>query len=300
MTAEFPTYQGFAPIAPSISSGAAELVRLAWTSAPRHCSSGASGCATYHRIRPLLRRLGLAAEPSDQHNFLFSSISAALQDVGPRVLVSGTADDAMAVMVLEAAQSVDKVVALTVLDRCPTPTMLNKAFCDTQDVAATIAVADILDFRATEKFDLIVTHSFLGPFSPSARRRLISVWFDLLKPGGRVATVARLRPDGRVVSFSEDAAAAFAEEVRRRAQAVEEDTGITAAEAANLAMVYARQRSNSYPLYSADDLGDLFATEGFNLLRLDVQDFPGRISGLDGPGLPRPGKYVQVLAGRPD
>ncbi len=272
---------------------------LAWALAPGHCRPGAEGCEDYHRVRPLLRGLGLAAEPDDHRGFLLPAITTALRESGPDVLVSGSADEAMAAMLAEAGRGAGVAPRLTVVDRCDTPLVLNRAWGAANGVSVSAACDDILAFEPQVRFDLVVTHSFLGHFPPRVRSALMSRWFGLLKPGGWLVTVARLRPEGEARAFDPAAADALAAEAARR-MVDQPDIGIPPKEAEAVIRRYAAERSTSYPVTSATGLWALLTGAGFHLRCVAPQQVHGRITGIQGPGLPRGGRYVNIVARRPD
>lgn len=278
-----------------MSRATPSLVRLSWDEAGRHCPGR---CLYYHRIRPLLRRLGLASEPEDHRAFMFPAIVAALGEAGRRVLVSGSADEAMAAMVVEAGQAAGVTPDITVVDLCATPLLLNAAFGAAHGVAIATERSDILGYRSPACFDLIVTHSFLGVFAPAQRRSLMSRWHDLLRPGGRLVTVARLRPRGESRRFSDRAAADLAEEARRRTSSSAATLGLPAHEIAAAVLDYARHRAPSHPLRSLDELSALVSGAGLEPVQVRARNWPARVTGIDGPGLPRGGAYAEVVAER--
>lgn len=273
--------------------------RAAWEQVQALCSECPRGCAAYHRVQPMLRRLGLAAEPNHHRSFFLPAIVAALEEVGPKVLISGSVDEAMVEMVVQAAIEADRKPAITVLDRCATSLAVVRAFARNAPLAIDTVHSDILDYPESRGFDLVVTHSFLGYFAPEKRPELMSRWFDLLRPGGRMVTAARLRPHGEARTFSANSANRFAREVARRAHGYEQETGIPAEELARVAHVYAANRPRSFPLTSVDDLNRLLVRAGFSVRRIAAREMPARVTGIEGPALPREGRYVEVIAERP-
>jgi hypothetical protein len=273
-------------------------VRLAWQQAPLLCRETAAGCETYHRVRPALRRLGLAAEPADQHAFLFPALVDALTRVGPRVLVSGSVDEAMAAMVVAAGAEAGRTADITVLDRCGTPLVVNDAFAAATGAAVSTVRSDIVAFRAAEPFDAVVTHSFLGSIAPARRPHLAANWFALLRPGGCAITVARQRPAGEARAFSPQSGERLAAEVSRRAAACAPDIGIAPDDLAVAARRYAEERRPSYPVRDLDEIVGLLAGVGFRIAHAATRATPGRVVGIEGPGLPRSGTYAEVVAVR--
>lgn len=282
----------------AVKRAALRFARLAWETAPRLCPQAGVGCEAYHRVRPLLRWLGLGAEPNDQHDFLLPALIDALTRAGPRVLISGSADEAMAAMVVEAGAAASRAPIITVLDRCATPLAINEAFAAARGATLSTAQADIIDYQRAESFDVIVTHSFLGQFDAAARTHLIAKWLELLAPGGRAITVVRLRPTSAATSYAGDAGSRLAEEVRRRAAEYVREIGVTPEALADAALEYARRRPPSHPVRDIEELIALFDGAGFSLLHSAIRDWPGRFTGIEGPGLPRRGRYAEIVAER--
>jgi hypothetical protein len=245
-----------------------------------------------------LRRLGLAAEPADQRAFLFPALADAVRRVGPRVLVSGSVDEAMAELVVAAAAEAGRSADITVLDRCGTPLAVNDAFAAEAGAAVATIRSDIVAFRAAAPFDVIVTHSFLGSIAPPRRDELAANWFTLLRPGGCAITVARLRPAGEARAFSAQAGERLAAEVLRRAGDCAADIGIPPDELAAAARRYAGERRASYPVRDLDEIVGLLADAGFRVSHAEMRATPGRVAGIEGPGLPRSGAYAEVVAVR--
>jgi SAM-dependent methyltransferase len=245
-----------------------------------------------------LRWLGLSAEPEDQREFFFPALVEALNRSGPRVLISGSADEAMAALVVEAGKAASTSPIITVLDRCATPLAINASFAEAGGITLSTAQADVTAYSSPGSFDVVVTHSFLGQFDDEARARVVAKWFNVLAPGGRAITVVRLRPEGSAVSFENSTATALADEVRRRAAEHARAIGISPVELADAAQKYALQRSPSHPMRNLEELTALFAKAGFSVLHAATREWPGRLVGIEGPGLPRGGHYAEIVAER--
>lgn len=245
-----------------------------------------------------MRRLGLAAEPEDQRAFFFPALGAALADVGPRVLISGSVDEAMAAMVVEAGAAGSCAPDINVVDRCMTPLIVNQAFARSIRAQLFTARSNILTFRAPDKFDVIATHSFFGSIALTDRPRLAAKWFELLRPGGRVITVTRLRPQGKARSFTGDAPKHLVAEVRRRATQFADEIRIPSDDLAEAVLRYARERASSFAVPALGEVVDLLEAHGFRMLHAATCQIPGRITGIEGPGLPRAGLYAEVIAER--
>src|SRR6185369_1501384 len=109
---------------------------------------------------------------------------------------------------------------ITIVDQCETPLMLNRWYAERAALAITTTRSNLLQYATSTPFDLICTHSLLSELPPARRPALLANWRTLLRPGGCVVTVNRLRPDGgsMPIGFTPDQAAAFVAAVRAKAQ----------------------------------------------------------------------------------
>lgn len=276
------------------------LAAFAWAAAPDLCrQSGGSSCAPYHGLHPTLRRLRLISEPNENRDFLFPHLAQGLSAVGPAVLIAGAADEAMAELVVEAAASVGVTPEITVVDRCETPLAVNRRFGEATGLSLETACHDIATFAPERRYDLIATHSLL-PMLPSDRRALtFRRWQALLRPGGRLITVARLRPHAPVeVRADPQAAERFGALAVRQAIAhgLPLEIGLETLRAA--AVRYAALRQPSYPIRHRDEIAALVAAAGLTPRLLADVDLPGRFAGLAVPGTPSGGRYLTLVAER--
>jgi len=179
---------------------------------------------------------------------------------------------------------------ITVVDRCETPLMLNRWYAARAGASIATARADILELREAQAYDAICTHSFLVLFSPEQRRALLARWRGLLRPGGKVVTVVRLREadDGDFTGFSPAQAQAFLAEVRA-----------CDARLAGEAEVFASRvgRNASHPTREA--LLGMFEDAGFRVEQISVAPVAGTRRHLRGPTLPGTADYASIVAARP-
>jgi SAM-dependent methyltransferase len=279
-----------------------ESAALAWAQAPALCRrdpATRASCAWHHGLWPTLRLLGLVTEPALHGEFLRGAL-AALAPAGerPRLLLSGAADHALLVQVL-AARGLHGA-RVTVLDICETPLMLNRWFAQHAGAEIVTRRADILDFADAEPFDAVCTHAFLGNFDARQRAALAAKWHSLLRPGGCVVTVNRLRPDrgpGRV-AFTADQARAYRERALRAASSREHDLPMSATALASAADDYA-SRQTIYPLQTAGELRALFEAAGFAIEHLSVAPLQAAArAGINVPTMPSADDYAHLIAVR--
>src|SRR3546814_6710778 len=105
---------------------------------------------------------------------------------------------------------------------------------------------------STQGFDAIVTHSFLGSFPAEARPVLARRWFALLRPGGRLLTINRVR--GRdaaaAVPFSAPEAKAFVARLLDDLEGYRDQLDCAPAEIAALGEAYLRSEEHTSELQS--------------------------------------------------
>lgn len=182
-------------------------------------------CAWYHSAWPSLRLLGIVTEPSHHVGYFVEHLAPAAD---ARVLVCGAADHALPALVFAVWRAAGVTPDVTVLDRCATPLRLCEWYADRVGQHIATVHSDILDYGAEGRFDVICTHALLGHFSAQQRRALAAVWYRLLRPGGRVVTVNRIRPGlpDAPIGFTPDEAGRLAARVMAAAQAAPARIGL--------------------------------------------------------------------------
>jgi SAM-dependent methyltransferase len=273
-----------------------EAARLAREQAPALCrrdpASGHS-CAWNHGLWPTLRLLGLVTKPAFHGEFLRAALGAVAGE-SPRVLLSGAADHALLAQVLAAFAG--RTPRITVLDICETPLMLNRWYAELAGIAIDTHRSDILDFEAPQAFDAVCTHAFFGNFDHARREVLAAKWHALLKPGGRVVTVNRLRPgrEPQWVAFSVDQVWAYHARVEEAAKAI----GLQVVGLGRAAEAYA-QRQAIFPLSSTEDLRTLFERAGFDIGHLTAAPMAlAAQQQVNAPTVPGADLYAHLIAVR--
>jgi SAM-dependent methyltransferase len=273
-----------------------EAARLAREQAPALCRRDpvtGHSCAWNHGLWPTLRLLGLVTEPALHADFLREAL-AGVPGERPRVLVCGTADHALLALLLLALGA--RRPAVTVLDICETPLLLNRWFAQRTGLAIDTHCCDILDYDEAGAFDAVCTHAFLGNFDAAGRATLMRKWQALLRPGGKVITVNRLRPGQppQWVAFSIDQVWAYRARVEEAAKA----HGLQVAGLGRAAETYA-QRQAIFPLTSTEDLRTLFERAGFDIEHLSIATLaPSLQQRVDAPMVPEGDTHAQFIAVR--
>jgi SAM-dependent methyltransferase len=214
-----------------------------------------------------LRLLGLVSTPQVQRTFFLDALGSLASDGRhSRVLISGTADYAMLAVLLAAYGRSKAEIDIVVVDICETPLILNRWYAGRQSAKVEAKAIDVLDFETQRPFDVICTHSFLVLLPRAKRRALVEKWRQLLRPGGALVTVSRVRPSATeaAVEFTPDQTDAFCRRVLAAARNRQDLVGVTPDELARHAQAYA-QFYRSYPVASWTGLRDLFAEQGFKI-----------------------------------
>ena len=295
---------------PDIATSGREIVSRLIGSAHRahalaleHCPHNSRGdCSWYHGVWQYFRALGVAKTAGGSSAY-FDQVLRSLAAAGGvrRVLISGAADDAMSLVVLGAFLAMDRPLELTMVDLCETPLALARWSAEQLGASVTTHQADILAFDPAEKFDVVMTNSFLGEFDLAGRIQLFARWSTLVRPAGKLLFTNRLRPgSGHArLGFTDDEVEAFCAAVHRAAERDKAILGLEPAIVAQWARIYAG-RQGSHPVRSVDEVVELLRSSGFAPEEVETAHFTVRPGGevLAGPSAAESADYVRVLATR--
>ena len=277
---------------------------LAQRLAPKLClrnpATGES-CAWHHGFWQYLRLMELAITPARQADFYRRALqSVTAGSNAPRVLVSGTTDYSMLAHVLASYRERGLEPVVTVIDKCDTAVFLNRWYAERECANVSCGRADILDYASDAPFDAVCTDSFLGQFSPDERFRLLEKWRQLLRPGGTVITVTRVRATASTaqIGFSPEQAQAFRAAVLRKAASMPAHLHADPAEIAQSADIYV-DRQRTWPVRSREEVRELFEGCGFRLDELsDAPDADADQAQQNDPVSPGSGGQVRIIATR--
>lgn len=263
--------------------------------AERYCNRPGPDCGWYHGEWELLKSLGIVSTAAVHTSQLQALLRMALEGRSgrPRILLSGSTDDALLRVVRDGVGT--RGVDVVALDICATPLEVMRA----SDISGTldfdVVRADILRYEDEQGYDLILTHAFMGNFADGDRARLLARWFALLRPGGSLATIQRIRPHGTpaVIGFSAGQTEAFVQAARESGARLGLDD-IPRVE--RVARTFA-QKKRTYAITSRDDFEQLFTTAGFELTYLQYDVLPV-LPGLSGPSVPSGGEYAFLIASK--
>lgn len=227
-----------------------------------------SSCEWYHAAWQYLRILGLVSTP-DWHTDFYAKAFGEAFGAGVRdILISGTADYAI---VHHLAKAIPKhllqSVIITVIDICETSlracTFYDRWYESKFGVRLNLRHArrDALDTGFHDKtFDLVTSDAFLTRFEETEQKRVVSEWYRILKPGGRVITTTRLSrgKEFKKVVANEGEIEDFIIRVKKHVQTKKPWLRPTLNTLCNLAREYARNIV-SYPLPSEEYIHQLFS-----------------------------------------
>ncbi len=256
-------------------------------------------CSWYHGAWPYFRALGLVADPSVHQTFYDNAIASSLDSQATiRVLMSGSADFSILDTFLKCFPGSDADISITVVDICETPLKLCQWYAQQHNLKLETTCSNILDFHGKDVFDLIVTHAFMGNFDRNARQDLVAKWHTLLKPGGKLITVQRIREgfEAEKAQFNDTQAAAFSKAIFNKAQELQLPLLQTPDQLAAMAQTYAH-KFFSYPICSQQELIGLFENAGFEFEQLDFVVYSAAgDSSLSGPAIPDNAMYAHLSA----
>lgn len=267
-----------------------------------------ASCEPYHGLWPYLRLMGLGKTLSGHGAQFLSEVTdwaqnwqARDESRRPQLLVSGSADASMLAHVQHAARRAAQQVDVTVLDQCETPLRLSSWYAERMGLAGLQVVAsDVLTYRAAHRFDLILTSSFLGYFSPAQRVLLFQSYAALMAPGARLVFSNRLRsgPENQAVGFTTAQAKAFVDQVRTLAPGLPQPCAADADDLVALARRYVAM-FQSYPLNGTASVAALAEAAGLQVLRMDGLHNLAAQATVSGPTTSDASPYVFVVLQRP-
>lgn len=255
-------------------------------------------CRWYHGNWELLKSLGVVTTSAVHAREWSELLGSVLQGCGepPAVLLSGATDDALLRMLVAAGGG--RPMDITALDICATPLELMGRCAAELGLALHPVCSDIRHYAPGKRFDLILTHAFLGNFAAADRARLVRRWGGLLAPGGRVVTMQRVRPPDSppVVRFSPAQSARFVDAALEAARRTGDRQPEFTAWVEFAARTFA-ERFVSHAITSRSELERLFVEAGLQLQHLEYRALATR-GGLAGPSVPSGGEYALIVAGR--
>jgi hypothetical protein len=266
--------------------------------AERWCNTGEDDCRWYHGSWHLLNGLGIVSSSGVHREDILNLLKTAIGDnPAPRLLLSGSSDETLLRMVQEGCQGADP--RITALDTCATPLAFMQAYADHAGLEIATIQSDILEFSTSDRFDVILTHAFMGNFDDAQRQRLVVKWKELLSEQGRIVTIQRIRPRQAParVCFSQTQASDFV----AAAIAAARGQGLSASNELELVEQAAAEFARRFVVHavrSKDALEKLFLDAGLIFHSLGYHALAEKPE-LSGPSVPSGGEYAHIIAGKP-
>jgi SAM-dependent methyltransferase len=266
-----------------------------------HAPGSSERCNWYHGLWQYLRLLEIVSSP-EIHSRFFAETLGKLAESGDfkRILIAGTADYAMLEYVVEAYQDHIDSAAITVSDRCPTPLHLCEWYAARRSISIHTQACEAVGLKFQTPFDLLCNHCFLSNISADQRPALLRTWHGLLRPGGLVVTINRIRPAGGQdnAAFSKSQAADFVARAEKAARERRYTIDLPAQTLASMTADYARRIAFD-PIRSTDELRQLFESNGFRLEILEPFESDARQQATpSGPTTPSGALYLKIVASR--
>jgi hypothetical protein len=262
-----------------------------------HCNKGELDCSWYHGSWHLLKSLGVVSTASVHEHSINKLLKIALADtVAPRILLTGSTDETLVRMAHEACLELGIKEKLYAIDLCATPLAFMQTYADNNHIELFTCQSDILEFEADNKFDIILTHAFMGYFDEKQRPLLVKKWRQLLSKQGKIVTIQRIRPadSPSVVSFSPEQSARFvtaAIDAAQSSTAKHKPDRTTVEQAAS---EFAKKFVN-HAITSKTSLESLFteADMKFHFLEYQALEKKGELSG---PSVPSNAEFAHIIA----
>lgn len=161
------------------------LARLAFDVSATQCKA----CRNYHLMWPYLRSIGACGGGPDANWQQQIEILARAAAGRPHVrwLIAGAADAgllAMAAAVMHALPGT--TFEVTVVDRCPTPLALCRAYAEAKGIALTTIASELEDFEADGGFEMVLMHRTIAFVAEARRAAFLAHAARWLAPGGRL------------------------------------------------------------------------------------------------------------------
>ncbi len=274
---------------------------LAWRLAAQLCRRDAAtsvDCSPGHATWQYLRMMGLIGSLEYRADFYRNAFSAVSSiETAPRILISGTADYGMFAQVLAAFRGRGIEPDITVVDLCETPLALNSWYAERMKCGIRTHCGDILDYTTESAYDVICTDSFVGRFPHDGWPALFAKWHNLLRPGGRLITVHRLRSANTpaLVGFTAGEALEFAAKVLHLAIEMRDSLQVDPHTLAKQAGIYASTHC-TYSIRSPADFQGPLDLAGFAEVDQTIATVAAAPSGVSGPSARAGGNFLITVA----
>ena len=267
--------------------------------ARQHCCKGEHDCSWYHGNWHLLKALGIISTSAVHAESIGSLLRLAVADIAePRILLSGATDETLVRLVHATCLALGIRERLYAVDICATPLAFMQAYAEQNNIELVTVHTDILEFAATQRFDVILTHAFMGYFNAARRPLLMQQWRRLLADEGRIVTIQRVRPadsPSRVV-FTEQQSSRFVSAAVEALNAMDVASRPEVA-AVRVAATEFADNFSAHAITSRLALESLFIEAGLTFHTLEYHSL-GKKGELSGPSVPSDAEFAHIIAGK--
>ncbi len=261
------------------------------------CNKGKSGCDWYHGNWHLLKALGVVSTSAIHEQSLCQLLKLALTNIAaPRILITGSTDETLVRLAYHTCHTLGLEAKLYAVDICATPLAFMQAYAKEQQIELETCCSNILDFKSEHKFDVILTHAFMGYFDDIQRPLLIKKWKQLLADEGSIVTIQRVRsPDSpALVTFTAQQSAQFIARALEAAKIAEfnNQADLDAVRAASREFT---ENFVNHAIRSKTTLESLFTEANMTFYFLEYQSLEKK-DGLSGPSVPFNAEFAHIIA----
>lgn len=254
-----------------------------------HDHMDTEGCYWYHSIWQYLRLMNMVSTPSWHHDFYMNEIPNSVESISnPNILISGAADYSSLSYVIQALANSKKQVKYDVLDLCRTPLFACEWYAKRVNADVSIMQKSIFELNMKEKYDLICTDAFLTRFTKSDLIKILSNWYNALKPNGQIVTTVRIHDDNHICPETPkpENVKQFKEKARKRSKLWVAVINYSDEEIEKKAEIYA-QKMHSNCLGTKEDILNAFKSVGFSIEHLEDVEVEGELY---------PSRYLRLRA----
>jgi len=262
------------------------------------CNTGELACSWYHGNWHLLKELDIVSTSAVHEKSIIKLLEIALKDLThPRILLTGSTDETLVRIVNNTCKTLGLNFDLVAVDICATPLAFMQNYATDKHIKLTTCCADILNFETEQKFDIVLTHAFMGYFDKTQRPLLINKWRHLLKDQGSILTIQRIRPaeSPERVTFTKQQSIQFingAIDAAKKTQHLNNHNNIeTIKQAAN----DFSKNFVSYAITSRNELQKLFTQAGLSFDFLEYHNLQKK-GKLSGPSVPSNAEFAHIIA----
>ena len=261
------------------------------------CNKGKLACGWYHGSWHLLKSLGVVSTSAVHEKSITQLLKLALaQRSQAEILITGSTDETLLSIIKKVADEIGCDVSVTAIDICATPLAFMEHYANQYSLKLETCKTDIIDYKTEKRFDIILTHAFMGYFNHSSRILLVEKWQQLISEDGCIVTIQRVRPETseEVVSFDDEQSENFVS----RAIEIAKEKSITEPgqlkKIEKAAAIFSKKFKN-YAINSREVLESLFNNSGLVFHTLEYHQVEP-LGNLSGPSVPSNAEFAHIIA----